>query len=311
MRALAEYVMKGRSQAVLAVVFATGTVLFAWLGAAIVALVVLRKGTKQGSFVLFWGLLPATYLATVGDTGPIVTLLGTTLTAVVLRVTGSWSWALVTAVGSGLLTAVVLSTVGAGYVELILQLLRDTFAELAKQSANADASNPLVLPTALQIAGLMGLTNAFTAAMCLLLARWWQALLYNPGGFQAEFHRLRLAPQLTVLLIALGLALSLMGSDFRFWAVIFALPLVFAGFALIHGLAGHKQLKNSWLGLIYGGWLMLTPVRAVVLLLAVADSWLDFRSRLDVNKAIVDKSAADKPDADKPDTDNTDADKPD
>ena len=289
MRALAEYVMKGRSQAVLAVVFATGTVLFAWLGAAIVALVTLREGTRQGSFVLFWGLLPATYLASIGDTGPIVTLLGAALTAAALRLTGSWSWALVTAVGSGLLTAIVLSTVGAGYVELILQLLRETFAELAKQSANPEAAAQLVLPTALQIAGLMGLTNAFTAVMCLLLARWWQALLYNPGGFQAEFHRLRLAPQLTVLLIALGLALSLMGPDYRFWAVIFALPLVFSGFALMHGLAAQRQLKSSWLGLLYGSWLMLTPVRALVLLLAVADSWLDFRSRLQVNKPDVNK----------------------
>jgi len=289
MRALAEYVMKGRSQAILAVVFATGTVLFAWLGAAIVALVTLREGTRQGGYVLFWGLLPATYLATIGDTGPMVTLLGAALTAVALRATGSWSWALVTAVGSGLLTAVVLSTAGAGYVELILQLLRETFAEIAKQSNNPEAGSQLVLPTALQIAGLMGLTNAFTAAMCLLLARWWQALLYNPGGFQAEFHRLRLAPQLTVLLIALGLALSLMGPDFRFWAVIFALPLVFSGFALMHGLAGQRQLKNSWLGLLYGSWLMLTPVRVLVLLLAVADSWLDFRSRLEVDKTDVNK----------------------
>ncbi len=61
MRALAQYVMRGRMQAVIVAAVATGSVLFAWLGAAVVALVTLRKGTNQGLYVLFWALLPSIY----------------------------------------------------------------------------------------------------------------------------------------------------------------------------------------------------------------------------------------------------------
>ncbi len=295
MRALAEYVMKGRSQAVLAVVFATGTVLFAWVGAAIIALVTLRKGTTQGAYLLFWGLIPATVLAAWGDTTPITTLLGVTAVASVLRVTSSWSWTLMAAVFSGLVTAYLMLTVGSGYIELMLQLLGDAFAEMGKQSdtlaqkeladgivqsAPAVKAGGIPIPTATQIAGLLGLSNAFTIIMCLVLARWWQALLFNPGGFQAEFHGLRLSPQSTSVLLAMGILVSLMGPDYTFWAIIFAVPFIFTGFALIHGLAAQRQIKSSWFVLFYCSWLVLEPVRALLLILAVADSWLDIRGRL-------------------------------
>ena len=39
MRVLAEYVMRGRTQAMLVTVISAGTVLFYWLGAAVLALV--------------------------------------------------------------------------------------------------------------------------------------------------------------------------------------------------------------------------------------------------------------------------------
>ncbi len=81
MRALAEYVMRGRMQAVIVAAVATGSVLFAWIGAAVVALVTLRKGTNQGLYVLFWALLPAFIVAWGGDTGPLTTLLGVALAA--------------------------------------------------------------------------------------------------------------------------------------------------------------------------------------------------------------------------------------
>jgi hypothetical protein len=108
MRALAEYVMRGRAQAVLVAALATGTVLFAWIGAAVVALVTLRKGAGHGAYVLFWALLPAAMLAALGDPGPVTTLLGVMLLAVVLRASHSWSWSLVAAVLSGLLTGLLL-----------------------------------------------------------------------------------------------------------------------------------------------------------------------------------------------------------
>jgi hypothetical protein len=278
MRALAEYVMKGRAQAVIAAALATGTVLFAWVGAAVIALVTLRKGSGQGGYVLLWAMLPAVVMAAMGDTGPVTTLLGVMLAALALRSTSSWSWALVAAVISGLMTASLLLTFGRGYLEEILTLLGDTLAQLA--SKGGDSAIMPAQPSVQQVAGLLGLSNAFTVVMCLILARWWQALLYNPGGFSTEFQGLRLPPQLTVGLLIAGLVLSMLGADYRLWAVIFAVPFVFAGFALVHGLAAKKQLNSNWLKIFYISWLLFDPLKALLLIVAIVDSWLHIRGRM-------------------------------
>jgi hypothetical protein len=274
--------MKGRKEAVLVTLIATGTVLFAWLGAVVIALVTLRKGPSQGGYVLLWGLFPAVVVAAFGDTGPLTTLLGVMLAAVVLRATAAWSWALLAAVVSGLLTATIMLTVGSGYIELIMQMFGDLFAEMAKQAATAGQESAAVIemPGALQVAGLLGVSNAFIIIICLIFGRWWQSLLYNPGGFRQEFHLLRLPPLLVIVLLLSGFLLTVMGSDYRFWAVICALPFLFAGVALVHGVFAQKNLGRAWLVAFYCAWLLLAPIKIALLILVVADSWLDIRKRI-------------------------------
>ena len=279
MRALAEYVMKGRAQAIVVAALASTTVLFAWVGAAVVALVILRQGTKEGFFVLLWALLPAIVMAGLGDTGPLTTMLGVAMLATVLRATTSWSLTLVAAVLSGVLTGLVLLAFGQAYIEEILRFVGEFITQMQNQAAEGQQVN-IPTPTASQILGLLGLGNAITTTLCLILARWWQALLYNPGGFREEFHKLRLTPPLTVLLLVAGIALSSLGADYRFWALIFAVPFIFAGFALVHGFAALKGLSGHWLAMFYFTWFVLDPLKALLLLVVVVDSWFDLRGRL-------------------------------
>ena len=137
----------------------------------------------------------------------------------------------------------------------------------------------LTPPGAVTIAGLLGLVNAITCVLCLLLARWWQALLYNPGGFREEFHGLRLSPALGSTLAVLILAISTLGLEYRPWAVLFAVPLTFAGLGLVHARAAYRGQGLGYLVLFYLLWVMLDPVKLIVIGFAVADSWIDFRSR--------------------------------
>lgn len=274
--------MKGRTEAVIAAVLATGTVLFAWVGAAVVALVTLRRGPLEGAQVLAWALLPAGVLAAMGDTGPVTTLLGAILVAAVLRASNAWSWALLAASLSGVLVALLMISIGQGYSEQVVAVFSETLQQLASQAAEPEQAAALLAftPNVQQVAGLLGMMNALSVVLCLMLARWWQALLYNPGGFRAEFHQLRLAPQLTTLLVLVGLTLSAFGADYRLWATIVAIPFMFAGFALIHGIVAKKQLGGNWLVFFYIAWLLVDPLKALLLILAVVDSWIDFRGRL-------------------------------
>ncbi len=280
MRAFAEFIMRGRMQAVAVAVLGVGTLFFAFVSAAAVALVTLRKGPAQGGYVLMWALLPAVVIAAGGsDVGPLATLLGSAGAALVLRQTRSWQLVLLVAVASGLATAALMSTVGGEQLQAIQALLQQ-FAEQLQAQAPAAQAAQVQVPTTADIAGLIGASNTGTVVVCLLLARWWQALLYNPGGFRAEFHQLRLSPQLTVaLLVAVALLLSA-GEDFRLWAWMFVLPLTVAGFALVHGAAAQSRLAGQWLWMFYLAWLLLAPVRLVLVLAAIVDSWIDIRKRL-------------------------------
>lgn len=276
MRALAEFVMRGRMQAVMVAAVATGSVLLAWLGAAVVALVTLRKGTNQGLYVLFWALLPAVIVAWTGDTGPLATLLGVTLAAWVLRASQSWSLALAAAVVSGVLTGIVLLLFGEQYLQLLVSLVDDFFARLQEQNESLQLPDPSVS----QLAGLLGWGNALSVTLCLLLARWWQSLLYNPGGFKVEFQAFRLPSTMTVVLLLAAAGLFALGVDYWFWALILALPFIFAGFGLVHAIAAKRKLGNAWLGFFYFTWLLLDPVKVLLLLAVIVDSWYDLRARV-------------------------------
>jgi hypothetical protein len=62
------------------------------------------------------------------------------------------------------------------------------------------------------------------------------------------------------------------------WMLYLILPLLFSGMALIHALAAKKQLSSLWLAALYAV-LMLPVVVNLVVLLALVDSWYNFRKR--------------------------------
>jgi len=135
-------------------------------------------------------------------------------------------------------------------------------------------------PSVSQLAGLLGWGNALSVTLCLLLARWWQSLLYNPGGFKVEFQAFRLPSALTVVLLLAAAGLFALGVDYWFWALILALPFIFAGFGLVHAIAAKRKLGNAWLGFFYFTWLLLDPVKVLLLLAVIVDSWYDLRARV-------------------------------
>jgi len=54
---------------------------------------------------------------------------------------------------------------------------------------------------------------------------------------------------------------------------------VFVGFALVHAYARWRNKTGAWMVLFYGMWLLLNPVKWLLLVLACVDSLVNFRSR--------------------------------
>ncbi len=281
MRALAEFIMRGRTQAVAVSVLSVGSVFFAWVGAAAIALVTLRKGSSQGGYVLVWALLPAAAIALgAADLGPITAIVGVYLGATCLRASGSWAVALVVISLAALGLAVLMNTAAVAQTQQIADLLSQVLEQMRAQ-------NPQLTMQALSVsdvAGLIGVINAYTVALSLLLARWWQAVLYNPGGFRSEFHAVRLGP---VMAASLVIGMLLLGStaEWRNWMLVLQVPLTFAGLGLVHAAADRFRLSQSWLVVFYILWVFLMPLRWLVQLLAVVDSFIDVRKRLPAPKS--------------------------
>jgi hypothetical protein len=300
MKALAGFIVRGRYQAILsaslcgmlAFVLPPFSTLTNYLGAAVVSLVTLRIGVSQGLLVmvaatvvtmLFYQLMgvpPATIAVTV-----LMLWVPCWLISLVLRRTVNLAGALLAAAVLGLL-ALALVYVVAGdpapwwYEHLVL--IRSTLEEagLFPQGVSVDA---LLQDLSRLMTGVVVASLALGAVCGLLVGRWWQALLVNPGGLHSEFCNLRF-PQSTGLMV-LGLMIVsrfIQGpaSDMAAQGVLVMLvPYLFAGLATLHGLVAQQGRGKGWLITVYA-LLGVIPQTALLLSgLGLVDTWVDFRRR--------------------------------
>ena len=277
MRALAEYVMLGRRQAIIIALLCGFFPLLYFFSAAVVALVTLRKGRNEGLLILLWSLLPAGLLWAMGDITPMYLMTGTFALAMTLRNTLSWQMVLLLATAIGLATQ--LSLVFQQDYQLQIELLvNDSLQAQLNQDSQAQYSAEQIIDLLLSVYGAY---HAFLVTICLMIGRWWQSLLYNPGGFQQEFHSLRIDPRVMIVLLGVILAGLLDIPPLDGWMPLFCIAPMMAGLAIAHYIVAKKKMGTPWVVLIYMTLLMMAPA---IILLGMADSLLDLRKRLEPPK---------------------------
>ena len=277
MRGLAKFVMNGRKQAILAVVLLGLVPLVYFLNPVVVGLVMLRKGTQEAGIVFAWAVLPIGAHAVIGDFIPLIMLCGISGLAWILRKTESWEFTLLAAIAIGLAVEVYLRLQPLVLDVLFLQM--ELYLETNNlQRLQLGGEGVQLEDFRESLTSFLGAMYMFVAIMLLMLARWMQASLYNPGGFQQEFHALRIEQKVAMILLGLMLLASFQVLIPQTWILYLILPLLFSGMALIHALAAKKQLSSLWLAALYAV-LMLPVVVNMVVLLALVDSWYNFRKR--------------------------------
>ncbi len=286
MRALAEFIMRGRVQA--AVVALLGS-WFPLISPAAVALVTLRHGQQLGSQVLVWALLPALAALMASQLGPLMAwvtiagLLAVFFTAALLRSSVSWAYSLLGLVALSTLAALLLALLIPDPVQGLTAMLGEVLQQLQSQAAAAAGKADVAMlapPGDAMVVGLVAYVIAINGLFSLLLARWWQAALYNPGGFQTEFHQLRLqAPQALVCGAATVYCWGL-GGDYHIWGNLFALPLLVVAVAIVHRLVAARKAGGQWLILFYVAMIMFNPTMVLLVVIAFVDTWINFRARL-------------------------------
>ena len=142
-----------------------------------------------------WALLPALVWWYFGEPRTFMVLLGSLGLAALLRASESWVRVLLVSVALGLLYAVVLGAVFREPIEAIaleLQKLLPQVLEGFYQQLSVDERARLASLIAPVLTGLIAALLQIVSVLSLILGRYWQALLYNPGGFGREFRSLRL-----------------------------------------------------------------------------------------------------------------------
>ena len=272
MRGLAEFVMSGRKQAIMAVVFLGLIPLVNLLNPVVVGLMVLRKGVLEVAIIFAWAILPIGAWAIVGDIAPLIMLFGISGLAWLLRETESWETTLLATIAIGLSVEI--------YLRLQPAVLDGLFQQLELLLVTNSLQGIQLEDIRESIGSFIGVGYMFLAIVLLMLARWMQATLFNPGGFQKEFHQLHIGQK-----TALGLAGLIFLGSYQLvipqsWVFYFILPLLFSGIALMHAVVVKKKLSSLWLVIFYILLIVLPTVLQLLVLLALVDSWYDFRSRL-------------------------------
>src|SRR5262245_55774248 len=116
MRALAQWVMRGRAQAIAAAMVSVAIPMMFWVSGAVVALVTLRRGFQDGLVIVLWAALPAAVAAWFGEIMPLALLMGALALGMLLRASASWPWTLCAAALMGLLFSTGLTLFGGDYL---------------------------------------------------------------------------------------------------------------------------------------------------------------------------------------------------
>jgi hypothetical protein len=279
MRDLAEFIMRGRWQALAVAVIGSVLVIAAPVSAAAIALVTLGRSVRDGAWIALWSLLPALLLGWVsGDYGTGLLLLSVFVGAAVLAQTYSLSLALVAVVPVSALGGVVLLAFNSAFLDALLMMF-DTWIEALESGADDAAVIEIMRPSVPQVAGLMAVGNSLLACLSLLLGRYWQAALYKPGAFGDEFRALRLPSLWAAALVLVVIAGAVGGREVAAWTALAGIPVTICGFALLHHVERDRQLGFGFLAVSYMLWTFVDLLKVGVLIAVLLDAFFDFGRR--------------------------------
>lgn len=301
MHALARLIAAGPGQAVLVIALCTAlsflapplTSILAYGGAAALALYSLHAGARAGAVALLGaaavtGVL--TQLLLHQGLAVVVTSLllwiPVWLAAVVLRGTGSLAMAMLTLTGLALslvtLIFLLLGDPGPWWVAR-LGSLADAVAAHPELGVDRTDLAQFIETVAPLMTGTMAAGLSFAALTCVILGRWWQALLVNPGGLRKDFYALRLGRVVSLVGIAMvavaTLKVGVLSSLALQWSLIAMVPFLFVGLAVVHASLANLKAAKGWLIALYVLMSLLPQVLLMVVLVGVLDPWLELRRR--------------------------------
>lgn len=132
--------------------------------------------------------------------------------------------------------------------------------------------------------GVVAAGSVFGLLFGLFLGRYWQALLYYPGGFKAEFLSLKTQPRLalaSMAIIAFAWAAPGMLSEIAWNVTILLFVLyTFIGSSILHAVFTNMKLGRYMIPMFYVTLLIIPHAMLPVALVGLIDPWLNLRNKI-------------------------------
>lgn len=292
MNFLAAYIMRGRLQAMttasslalLSLIMPPVSI----LSSASVALVTLRLGATEGLYILGASSLVAGLLGflLLGNFQfaliyVLVLWLPVWLISIVLREGRHLSLAVEIAVLLGVMAVIGFylynPEIAATWGNLFTQMTPENLPPDAPVADFKRATGIL----SHYMTGIVAAGSVFSMLFGLFLGRWWQANLYNPGGFKAEYLSLSTQPRLAIgslLVVAIALAMPGIGSEIAWNATILMFVLYSViGTSVLHTLFAAMKLARFTVPMLYITLFLIPHALLIVALVGLADAWLNLR----------------------------------
>ncbi len=259
-----------------------------WISILLLALITLYKGAKEGFWLLLWVVLPGLAWGVIGDTSQVIEVIALRavavwLLAILLRRTGSWGIVLQCAALIGIVGITSLHLAISDVATWWVQQLTGYWDSIAvpMHIATDQVQAQQLLQVISQFAtGAMTVSLLIIDLVLLLLARIWQAALFNPGGLAKELLQIRMSYLASAVLLIIAIA-AWFGSALALDTLpVVTLPFTLAGLSLIHAQLKYKpQIKIPVLAGLYFALVLFLPYCALLLaFVGFIDSGYDFRS---------------------------------
>ncbi|MEC4747185.1 DUF2232 domain-containing protein [Methylomicrobium sp. Wu6] len=291
MRILAEYIMRGRTQAI--IVASTLALLslkfppISVFSSASIALVTLRRGATEGMYILFGaGIATALLGFFVIDNYQFALLYALLLwlpvwvISIILREGRQLSLAVEIAVFIGMLGVAGFylyvpepATMWAGLFEQMVQQTTVPIKDI--KGWIGEFSHYMT--------GMFAAGAVFSLLFGLFLGRWWQSLLFNPGGFKQEFLLLNTSRKLAIssliaLLVAFFASGMLSEIAWNMSILLFVLYTVI-GTSVLHVVFAQTKMSRYAVPLFYVTLFLVPQVLPPVAVVGLLDAWLDIRKK--------------------------------
>jgi len=132
--------------------------------------------------------------------------------------------------------------------------------------------------------GIVAAASVFGLLFGLFLGRWWQALLYNPGGFRQEFLSLSTPPRLaigSILVVVIASLSSGVISEIS-WniAILLFVLYTFIGTAVLHTVFAAMKMGRYIVPMFYVTMFLIPHAMLPVAIVGLSDAWMNLRNKI-------------------------------